>query len=81
MARYVCDPARAERAEVAVTVTDDRQGQVRTVDQTLGVSEVEVTIPAVGLAPELKRLLGVAARLDVAIPLTPGHGSGEAAWT
>lgn len=119
VARYVRDLARPERAEVAVTVTDDRQGAglgtllldvisarardegvrtftaimlaenqemrdlferlglVRTVDQDRGVIEVEVKIPAVGLAPELKTLLGVAARGDLALPATTGHGSAE----
>ncbi len=105
------DPARPDRAEVAVTVTDDRQGlglgtllldvttarardegietftammlaqnrdmrdlferlgAVRVIDRDNAAVEIEVAIPAVGVAPELKELLGISAREDVAIPV------------
>ena len=56
----------------------DRLGPVRTVDQASGTTEIEVPIPAVGVAPELKRLLGIAARSEVAVPPVAGR---EAAIT
>lgn len=42
---------------------------VRIVDQELGTVEVEVPIPAVGLAPALRKVLQIAAMHDVAVPL------------
>jgi GNAT superfamily N-acetyltransferase len=42
---------------------------VRIVDQELGTVEIEVPIPAIGLAPALKRLLQIAGRHDVVVPL------------
>jgi GNAT superfamily N-acetyltransferase len=44
----------------------ERLGPVRIVDRALGTLEVEIAIPPVGVAPELKELLGIAARHDVA---------------
>jgi GNAT superfamily N-acetyltransferase len=46
-------------------------GPVRIVDQAQGTVEVEVPIPAVGVAPALRKLLRIAAEHDVAAPLTP----------
>jgi hypothetical protein len=56
-------------------------GPVRTVDHEAGAVEVEVRIPDAGVAPALKKLIGVAARHDIAIPLvrhdrTPRHSPG-----
>ncbi|HEY2161571.1 MAG TPA: GNAT family N-acetyltransferase [Solirubrobacteraceae bacterium] len=51
----------------------DRLGPARTVDQASGSTEIEVPIPAVGVAPELKRLLGIAARNEVAVPPAAGR--------
>jgi len=42
---------------------------VSIVEQELGTVEIEVPIPTVGLAPALRRLLQIAARHDVAVPL------------
>ncbi|HTP21815.1 MAG TPA: GNAT family N-acetyltransferase [Solirubrobacteraceae bacterium] len=42
---------------------------VRIVDQELGTIEIEVPIPDIGLAPVLKRLLRIAGRHDVVVPL------------
>jgi GNAT superfamily N-acetyltransferase len=46
-----------------------RLDTVRIVDQDLGTVEIEVPIPTVGLAPALRRLLQIAARHDVVVPL------------
>ncbi len=46
-----------------------RLDTVRIVEQELGTVEVEVPIPTVGLAPALRRLLQIAARHDVGVPL------------
>lgn len=45
-------------------------GPVRIIDRATGTVELEVPIPAVGLAPPLRKLLRIAARHDVAVPLT-----------
>jgi len=45
---------------------------VRIIDQELGTVEIEVPIPEIGLAPALKRLLQIAGRHDVVVPLA-GH--------
>lgn len=42
---------------------------LRIVDQESGTVEIEVPIPAVGLAPSLRRLVRIAAQHDVAVPL------------
>jgi GNAT superfamily N-acetyltransferase len=47
-----------------------RLGPARVVDQATGVLQIEVPIPAVGVAPALKNLLSVAAKHDVVIPRT-----------
>ena len=44
-------------------------GPVRTVDQASGTVEIEVAVPAVGVSPELRKLIGIVARHDVAVPL------------
>ena len=44
----------------------ERLGPVRIVDRAAGAVEIEVAIAGVGVAPELKELLHVAARHDVA---------------
>ena len=49
----------------------ERLGPVRIIDEALGTVEVEVPIPAVRLAPALRKLLRIAARHDAASPLTP----------
>ena len=46
-----------------------RLDPVRIIDQELGTVEIEVPIPAIGLAPALKRLLQIAGRHDVVVPL------------
>jgi GNAT superfamily N-acetyltransferase len=46
-------------------------GPVRIVDQEAGTIEIEMPIPAIGLAPALKKLLRIAARHDVVLP--PAH--------
>jgi GNAT superfamily N-acetyltransferase len=53
----------------------ERLGPVRLVDQASGTVEIEVSIPPVGVAPELKKLLGIAAHREVAVPLQAGEGS------
>jgi GNAT superfamily N-acetyltransferase len=42
---------------------------VRIIDHELGTVEIEMPIPSVGLSPALRKLLRVAARNDVAVPL------------
>jgi GNAT superfamily N-acetyltransferase len=44
----------------------ERLGTVRIVDRAAGTVEVEVAIPSVGVAPELRELLRIAARHDAA---------------
>jgi GNAT superfamily N-acetyltransferase len=48
----------------------ERLAPVRVIDHEAGTIEVEFTIPAVGMTPALRKLLQVAARHDVAVPLT-----------
>lgn len=45
-------------------------GPVQVVDREPGTVEIEVPLPAVGAAPELRELLRVAAEHDVAVPVT-----------
>jgi GNAT superfamily N-acetyltransferase len=44
-------------------------GPLRTVDHAAGAVEIEVAIPDVGVGPGLKKLLRIAARHEVAVPL------------
>jgi GNAT superfamily N-acetyltransferase len=44
---------------------------VRIVDRELGTVEIEVPIPAIGLAPAVRKVIRIAAEHDVALPL--GH--------
>ncbi len=46
-----------------------RLDTVRIIDQELGTVEIEVPIPDIGLAPALRRLLQIAGRHDVVVPL------------
>jgi hypothetical protein len=50
-------------------------GPVRIVDRDAGTVEIEMPIPAVGLPPTLSKLLRIAVRNDLAVPLAgrPGH--------
>jgi len=48
-------------------------GPVRIVDQDAGTVEIEMPIPDVGLSPALKKLLAVAARNSVVVPLEDRH--------
>jgi GNAT superfamily N-acetyltransferase len=59
-----------------------RLDPIRIIDREPGTVEVEVEIPAIGLAPALRKLLRIAASHDVAVPLAhrcrprsspPGH--------
>lgn len=52
---------------------------VRIVDRELGTVELEVPIPSVGLAPSLRKLIQIAARNDVAVPLAHHHRRGRIA--
>jgi GNAT superfamily N-acetyltransferase len=45
-----------------------RLGPVQVVDREAGAVEIEVAIPAAGVAPELRELLRLAAEHDVAVP-------------
>jgi hypothetical protein len=49
-------------------------GPLRIVDQEAGTVEIKMPIPKVGLSPVLRKLLHVAARNDVALPLAR-HGT------
>ncbi len=49
---------------------------VRIVDRELGTVEIEVRIPERGIAPALKKLLSIAARNDVAVPLSRARAVG-----
>jgi GNAT superfamily N-acetyltransferase len=49
-------------------------GPVRIVDRDAGTVEIEMPIPAVGLSPALSKLLRIAARNEVAVPLAARHG-------
>jgi GNAT superfamily N-acetyltransferase len=48
-----------------------RLDPVRIVDREFGRVEIQVPIPAVGLAPALRKLLRIAASTDVMAPLSP----------
>ena len=48
-------------------------GPVRIVDRDVGTVEIEMPIPDAGLSPALKKLLGVAARNNVVVPLEDRH--------
>ena len=50
-----------------------RLDPVRTVDREIGTVEIEVSIPEIGLAPALRKVLQIAARNDVAVPLAGRH--------
>jgi GNAT superfamily N-acetyltransferase len=50
-------------------------GPVRIVDREVGTVEIEMPIPEVGLSPALTRLLRVAARDNVVVPLEDRHGT------
>jgi GNAT superfamily N-acetyltransferase len=50
-------------------------GPVKIVDREAGTVEVEVPIPAVGVAPSLRKLLRIAARHDNAVPLARADGT------
>jgi GNAT superfamily N-acetyltransferase len=54
-----------------------RLDPVRIVDREAGVVEIEVPIPTIGVAPALTKLLRIAARNDVAVPLTRCHRGGS----
>jgi GNAT superfamily N-acetyltransferase len=56
-------------------------GPVRIVDQDLGTVEIEVPIPPIGLAPALRKLIRIAARHDVAVPLADRSGPRRVAGT
>ena len=45
-------------------------GPVQVVDREAGTVEIELAIPAAGVAPELRELLRLAAKHDVAVPVT-----------
>jgi hypothetical protein len=47
-----------------------RLAPVRIVDREAGTVEIEVPIPAIGLAPALRKLLRIAAHNDVVAPDT-----------
>ena len=49
-------------------------GPVRLIDRSSGTVEVEVPIPTPGVPTGLRRLLRIAARHRVAVPLMRGHG-------
>ena len=46
-----------------------RLGAVRVVDRAAGIVEVEVHLPAIGVTPELRKLIRLAAASDIAIPI------------
>ncbi len=50
-------------------------GPVRIVDRDSATVEIEMPIPAVGLSPALSKLLRIAARSDVAVPLAGRLGA------
>jgi GNAT superfamily N-acetyltransferase len=50
-------------------------GPVRIVDREVGTVEIEMAIPEVGLSPTLTRLLRVAARDNVVVPLEDRRGT------
>jgi len=48
-------------------------GPIRIVDQEAGTVEVDMPIPVVGLTPALRKMLRIAARHDVVLPVTDEH--------
>lgn len=46
-----------------------RLGAVRVVDRASATVEVEVHLPAIGVTPELRKLIRLAAASDIAIPI------------
>ena len=56
-------------------------GEVQVTDREAGTVEIEIPIPAIGLSPALRKLLRLAARHDVAVPLGAGHESSLRAVT
>ena len=46
-----------------------RLGAVRVVDRAAGTVEVEVHLPAIGVSPELRKLIRLAAASDIAVPI------------
>jgi GNAT superfamily N-acetyltransferase len=61
----------------------ERLGAVRVVDRASGTVEVEVHLPAIGVTPELRKLIRLAAASDIALPIAQlprghrtRHGSG-----
>ena len=50
-----------------------RLDPVRIIDREAGTVEIEVPIPEIGVAPALKKVLQIAARHDVAVPLAPSR--------
>ena len=46
-----------------------RLGAVRVVDRAAGAVEVEVDLPAIGISPELRKLVRLAAASEMAIPI------------
>ncbi|HEX2310375.1 MAG TPA: GNAT family N-acetyltransferase [Vicinamibacterales bacterium] len=54
----------------------ERLGALRVLDRASGTVEVEVHLPAIGVSPELRKLIRLAAASDIAIPigqLARGH--------
>jgi GNAT superfamily N-acetyltransferase len=47
----------------------ERLGAVRVVGRAAGTVEVEVHLPAIGVSPELRKLIRLAAASDIAIPI------------
>jgi len=50
-----------------------RLAPIRIIDRETGTVELEVPIPPIGVAPALRKVLQIAARNDVAVPLTGRH--------
>jgi GNAT superfamily N-acetyltransferase len=50
-------------------------GPVRTIDREAGTVEIEMAIPEVGLSPALRKLLRLAARNNVVVPLEDRNGT------
>jgi GNAT superfamily N-acetyltransferase len=77
--------ARAEgiRSFVALMLASNQEmmdvltalGPVSIVDREVGTVEIEMPIPEVGLSPALTKLLRLAARNDVVVPLEDRHGT------
>lgn len=54
-------------------------GPVRIIDREVGTVEIEMPIPEVGLSPALTKLLRVAARTNVVVPLEDRHATARPA--